>query len=320
MNKTAVLIPCYNEAPTIAKVVRDFQRALPEATIYVYDNNSTDGTADIASKAGAVVRYVRQQGKGHVVRRMFLEIDAECYIMADGDDTYPADEAPKLLAPILAHEADMVVGDRLSSSYFSENKRLFHGFGNCLVRKSINNLFHTNIMDIMTGYRAFSYDFAKTFPILSNGFEIETEMSIHAADKRLATVSIPVTYKDRAEGSISKLNTYKDGCRVLMTIAKLYCMYKPLPFFSTIAVISGGTAIGFFIPVFHTYITSGLVPNFPTLIVCCFTLVTAIIAFFSGLMLHVLSRKSKQDFEMQLHQVHIQKLLTYQAADLRQTR
>ena len=303
MDKIAVLLPCYNESKTIAKVVGDFRRVLPEATIYVYDNNSTDGTAEIAEKAGAVVRHEYQQGKGNVIRRMFREIDAECYIMADGDDTYPPDEADKMVDMVLNRQADMVVGDRLSSTYFTENKRPFHNFGNSLVRKSINLLFKNDIKDIMTGYRAFSYEVVKTFPVLSKGFEIETEMSIHAIDKNMAVENFVIEYRDRPEGSESKLNTYSDGMKVLRTIFRLYRTYRPFKFFGLWALLLALISVGFFIPVLSTYFKTGLVPNFPTLIVCCFTLLAAIQSLFAGLMLQTMVQKNRQDFEMHLHEV-----------------
>ncbi|MBO4412345.1 MAG: glycosyltransferase, partial [Lachnospiraceae bacterium] len=225
MDKIAVLIPCYNEEKSIEKVVRDFREALPEAVIYVYDNNSSDRTAEIAEKAGAVVRHEYLQGKGNVMRRMFYEIDAECYIITDGDDTYPAEFAREMTDRVLYHNADMVVGDRLSSTYFTENKRPFHNFGNSIVRFLINALFHGEIKDIMTGYRAFSFRFIKTFPVLSRGFEIETEMSIHAIDKNMQVENVVVEYRDRQAGSESKLNTYSDGFKVLRTIVRLYKNY-----------------------------------------------------------------------------------------------
>ena len=300
MDKIAVLIPCYNEAQTIGKVVSDFHKALPEAVIYVYDNNSQDDTAAIATAAGAVVRYEHQQGKGNVVRRMFREIDAECYIMTDGDDTYPAEFAPEMVQKVLQQQADMVVGDRLSSTYYAENKRPFHNLGNTLVRKSINVLFHNNIKDIMTGYRAFSYNFAKTFPVLSKGFEIETEMSIHAVDKNLYIENVIIDYRDRPEGSRSKLNTYSDGFKVLRTILRLYRTYKPLSFFSFIAALLLLIATILFVPIGITYLKTGLVPRFPTLIVCGFLSMAAIQAFFGGLILDVNNRKNRQNFEFML--------------------
>lgn len=306
MDKIAVLIPCYNESKTIEKVVTDFARVLPEAVIYVYDNNSSDGTDRIARQAGAVVRYEYQQGKGNVIRRMFREIDAECYIMADGDDTYPAEFAPKMAEKVLERHVDMVVGDRLSSTYFTENKRPFHNFGNSLVRKSINVLFHTDIKDIMTGYRAFSYQFVKSFPVLSKGFEIETEMSIHAADKNMFVENVVIDYRDRPQGSESKLNTYSDGMKVLLTIAKLYRTYKPLGFFGTLAFVLTMIAAVLFAPIIVTFAETGEVPRFPTLIGCGFILMSAIQAFFSGMILQTISQKNRQDFEMELHRIRAQ--------------
>ena len=300
MDRIAVLIPCYNEGATIKKVVEDFRRVLPEAVVYVYDNNSSDNTAELAASAGAVVRHEYQQGKGNVIRRMFREIDAQCYIMADGDDTYPAEFAPEMAQKILEKKVDMVVGDRLSSTYFEENKRPFHNFGNSIVRKSINVLFRSDIKDIMTGYRAFSYQFVKTFPVLSKGFEIETEMSIHAIDKNMFVENEVIEYRDRPEGSESKLNTYSDGLKVLRTIARLFRNYKPLRFFGTIALVFALVSIGFFIPVFAEYIKTGLVPKFPTLIMCGFLMIAAIQSFFAGLILETTVQKNRHDFEMQL--------------------
>ncbi len=303
MDKIAVLIPCYNESQTIEKVVTDFKRALPDAVIYVYDNDSTDNTAEIATAAGAVVRHEYQQGKGNVIRRMFRDIDAECYLMVDGDDTYPAEFAPEMAAKVLERNVDMVVGDRLSSTYFEENKRPFHNFGNSLVRWSINKLFHNDIKDIMTGYRAFSYQFVKTFPVLSQGFEIETEMTIHASDKNMFMENVVIEYRDRPEGSESKLNTYSDGIKVLLTIAGLFRNYKPMAFFGAISLILAVLGIGFMIPVLMDYARTGLVDRFPTLIVCGFVLMTAIISFFSGMILQTLAHKNRQDFEMELQRV-----------------
>lgn len=300
MDQIAVLIPCYNEGKTIGKVVEDFKRVLPQAVIYVYDNNSKDGTDEIARKAGALVRYEYQQGKGNVIRRMFRDIDAECYIMVDGDDTYPAEAAGEMADKVLNRNADMVVGDRLSSTYFEENKRPFHNFGNSIVRSSINRLFHTNIKDIMTGYRAFSYQFVKTFPVLSKGFEIETEMSIHASDKNMFVENVVIDYRDRPEGSESKLNTYSDGIKVIMTIARLFQTYKPLAFFSIIGLILFILGIGFMIPVFGAFLRTGTVAKLPTLIVSGFAVIAAVISFFSGLILQTIARKNRQDFEMQL--------------------
>lgn len=303
MDKIAVLIPCYNEAKTIEKVVTDFKSVLPEAVIYVYDNNSSDGTDEIAEKAGAVVRYEYKQGKGNVIRRMFREIDALCYIMADGDDTYPAEYAPEMAEKVLKRNADMVVGDRLSSTYYEENKRPFHNFGNSMVKKSINLLFNSDINDIMTGYRAFSYEFVKTYPVLSKGFEIETEMSIHAIDKNMQVENVIIDYRDRPDGSESKLNTYSDGFKVIRTIFRLFRDYKPFAFFALIAAILFILALAFFIPVLAEYFKTGLVAKFPTLIVCGFVALASIQSMFSGLTLESLRRKSKQDFEMRLLQV-----------------
>jgi len=300
LDRIAVLIPCYNEAKTIEKVVTDFRRELPEATIYVYDNNSSDGTAEIAAKAGAIVRHEYQQGKGNVIRRMFREIDAECYLMVDGDDTYPADHARQLVEPVLERNIDMVVGDRLSSTYFTENKRPFHNFGNTIVRFFINRFFHSDIKDIMTGYRAFGFNFVKNFPVLSKGFEIETEMSIHAIDKNMSTENVVINYRDRIEGSESKLNTYSDGMKVLFAIARLYKNYKPMRFFGLIAAILMIISVAFFIPVLAQYINTGEVARFPTLIACGFTAIAAVQAFFSGMILGCIVQKNRQDFEINL--------------------
>lgn len=297
MDKIAVLIPCYNEEKTIAKVVKDARAALPEAVIYVYDNNSTDRTVELAREAGAVIRHEYMQGKGNVIRRMFREVEARCYIMVDGDDTYPMEFAPEMVDKVLHHNADMVVGDRLSSTYFSENKRPFHNMGNSLVRASINRLFQCDIKDIMTGFRAFSYGFVKTFPILSKGFEIETEMTIHAVYNQLQINNVIVDYRDRPEGSVSKLNTYADGFRVLGTIFRLYRDYKPFGFFSLFALLLAVVSVLFFIPVLAEYFATGLVLKFPTLIVCGFVMLAAIQSFFAGLMLSNSAQKNRRDFE-----------------------
>lgn len=302
MDKIAVLIPCYNESKTIGKVVKDFKSVLPEAVIYVYDNNSSDNTAEKAEKAGAVVRHEYMQGKGNVIRRMFREIDAEVYIMADGDDTYPAEYAREMADKVILKKADMVVGDRLSSTYFTENKRPFHNLGNTLVRGSINRLFKNNIKDVMTGYRAFSYNFVKTFPVLSQGFEIETEMTIHAVDKNMAVENVIIDYRDRPDGSESKLNTYSDGFKVLKTIIRLYKNYKPRQFFTLLSFMLVIIALIFFVPVFITYIKTGLVPQMPTLVMCGFVVLAAIQSYFSGLILSTIAQKSKQDFEYKLVQ------------------
>lgn len=303
MDRIAVLIPCYNESKTIAKVVNDFRKALPEAVIYVYDNNSTDHTDELAREAGAIVRYEYQQGKGNVIRRMFMEIDAECYVMVDGDDTYPAPDSAKMVQAVLDRHADMVVGDRLSSTYFEENKRPFHNFGNALVRGSINFMFQNNIKDIMTGYRAFSYRFVKTFPVLSKGFEIETEMSIHAIDKNMFIVNEVIEYRDRPKGSESKLNTYSDGFKVIRTIIRLFRTYRPMQFFGIIAGVLFVVALVMFLPILITFAETGLVPKFPTLIVSGFIALAAIQSLFSGLLLQNMYQKNRQDFEMELYRV-----------------
>lgn len=300
MDKIAVLIPCYNEAQTIEKVVTDFQKVLPEAVIYVYDNNSKDDTAAIAERCGAVVRHEYMQGKGNVIRRMFREVDALCYLMVDGDDTYPAENAPEMARLVLEHNADMVVGDRLSSTYFEENKRPFHNMGNSVVRGSINWLFKNDIKDIMTGYRAFSYEFVKTFPVLSRGFEIETEMSIHAVDKNLQVENVVIEYRDRPEGSVSKLNTYSDGIKVLMMIARMFKNYKPMGFFGALALVLAIISLAFFIPIFGAYLATGMVARFPTLICCGFLLIAALQSFFAGLILSVISQSNRQRFESEL--------------------
>lgn len=302
-DRIAVLIPCYNESKTIEKVILDFRRVLPDAAIYVYDNNSSDGTAEIAAKAGAIVRRERMQGKGNVIRRMFREIDADCYIMADGDDTYPAENAPEMVRLVLEEQADMVVGDRLSSTYFTENKRPFHNAGNSLVRKSINVLFKSEIKDIMTGYRAFSYAFVKTYPVLSKGFEIETDMTIHAITRNMLVRNVVINYRDRPDGSVSKLNTYSDGAKVLMTIGRLFKNYKPFAFFGMISLVLTVMSAAFLIPVLAEFFATGLVPRFPTLIVCGITMLAALLLFISGLILSTLQEKDKRDFEFQLQQV-----------------
>lgn len=301
MDKIAVLIPCYNESATIAKVVRDFRAALPEAVVYVYDNNSTDHTDEIARAAGAVVRYEPRQGKGNVIRTMFRDIEARCYLMADGDDTYPAQYARQMADAVLEGGADMVIGDRLSSTYFTQNKRPFHNAGNVLVRKLVNRFFRGNIQDIMTGYRAFSRLFVKTFPVLSKGFEIETEMSIHALDKNLRLVNIPVDYRDRPQGSQSKLNTYSDGARVLATIFRLVKDYKPLAFFTTLSLLLAALALGLFLPVFAEYLSTGLVERFPTLIVAGFVFLGGLLTFCCGLVLDTVIKKDRQAFELWLN-------------------
>lgn len=315
MEKIAVLIPCYNEEKTIKKVVRDWKKELPEATIYVYNNNSTDRTAEIAKEAGAVVRDEYQQGKGNVIRRMFREIDAQCYVMIDGDDTYPAEFGREMVDKVLERKVDMVVGDRLSSTYFEENKRPFHNFGNSLVRGTINRLFRSNIRDIMTGYRAFSYQFVKTFPVLSKGFEIETEMSIHAVDKNMLVENVIIDYRDRPDGSESKLNTYSDGAKVLKTIMGLYKNYKPMQFFGLLAAILMIIAFAMFMPVFVVYLKTGLVPNFPTLIVSGFIAMAALQSFFAGLVLSTIVQKDRQLFEYKLQMVQMNALKILKETD-----
>lgn len=301
MDKIAVLIPCYNEAQTIEKVVTDFKNALPEAVIYVFDNNSTDDTIEKAKKAGAVVYSEHRQGKGNVIRTMFRQIDAECYLMIDGDDTYPCENAKQMCNLVLNDNIDMVIGDRLSSTYFTENKRQFHNFGNVIVRKLVNGIFGGDVADIMTGYRAFSSLFAKSFPVLSKGFEIETEMTIHALDKNLALKSVPVLYRDRPQGSVSKLNTVSDGSKVLFTIFKLYKDYKPLSFFSLISLLFVSTGLVFFIPIFIEFLNTGLVPKIPTLVVCCFMWLSGLLSFCCGCILDTVVKKDRQSFELNLN-------------------
>lgn len=298
--RVAVLLPCYNEEPTIGKVVRDFRAALPEAAIYVYDNNSMDGTAQVAAAAGAIVRREPVQGKGNVIRRMFREVEADAYIMADGDDTYPADQAGALLRPVLEEGADMVIGDRLSSTYFEQNKRPFHNGGNRVVRWLIRRFWHTDIHDIMTGYRAFSRAFVKSFPVMSAGFEIETEMTIHALDRRFLLREVPVAYRDRPEGSVSKLNTFSDGLSVLRTIILLYKEYRPLRFFTWLAALLALAGVLMLVPVLVEYFHTGLVPRFPTMIVALFLMLAALLSLFTGLCLDVIVTKDRKNFELRL--------------------
>ncbi len=307
MDRIAVLIPCYNEEQTIAKVVRDVRNVLPEAAVYVYDNNSADRTEELARASGAIVRHEYKQGKGNVIRRMFREIDAECYLMLDGDDTYPLDCAAEMVGRVLEHNADMVVGDRLSSTYFTENKRPFHNFGNSFMRAGINRLFRTDIRDIMTGYRAFSYEYVKTFPVFSKGFEIETEMTIHAVNYNMQVENVVVEYRDRPEGSISKLNTYSDGMKVIYKMFQLYRNYKPFAFFGSMCLLLLLAAALFMIPIISVYLQTGEVPRFPTLIVCGFIALTGIQSFFAGTILEVLAAKDKRDFEYRLVEVNGEK-------------
>lgn len=305
--KIAVLIPCYNEAKTIEKVVKDFKSVLPKADIYVYDNNSSDGTDEIARKSGAIVKYEYRQGKGNVIRTMFREVKADCYLMIDGDDTYPSENAKEMCDLVLSGKADMVIGDRLSSTYFTENKRAFHNFGNRLVKFLINFIFKNNVKDIMTGYRAFSYEFVKSFPVLSKGFEIETEMTIHAVDKNFKLIEVPVSYRDRPEGSVSKLNTYSDGIRVLKTIAILFKEYRPGLFFNTISFMFLLLSLLMGIPVVFEYFKTGLVPKFPTLIVSCIFLVISLLLLTVGIVLQVIVKKDRQMYELYLNMLEINK-------------
>lgn len=303
MAEIAVLIPCYNESATIEKVVKDFRRVLPEAVVYVYDNNSTDGTDEIARRAGAVVRYEYRQGKGNVIRSMFRDINADCYLMIDGDDTYPAEHAREMTELVLNKGVDMVIGDRLSSTYFTENKRPFHNMGNRMVRFFINKLFNNEIRDIMTGYRAFSRRFVKSFPVLSKGFEIETEMTIHAVDKNFLLEEIPVLYRDRPAGSESKLNTVSDGIKVLSTIATLFREYRPFAFFTCVAVFLWAVSLVFFVPVFLEYLDTGLVLRFPTLIVSGVIAVMGLLLWVCGIILDVIVKKHRQLYEIFLNQM-----------------
>ena len=296
-----VLIPCYNESLTIDKVVRDFRSVLPEAKIYVYDNNSQDGTDEIARRAGAIVRYERCQGKGNVIRSMFRDINSQCYLMVDGDDTYPAENAKEMVEAVMNEGYDMVVGDRLSTTYFDENKRPFHNLGNVLVRKMLHYLFHSEVKDVMTGYRAFSKKFVKNCPIMSNGFEIETEITCHALDKHFRVKEIPIQYRDRPKGSISKLNTFSDGFSVLITIAKIYRNYKPFYFFGFFSLLFFLIATWLVFPVVTEYLKTGLVPRFPTLIASGFLFVCGLLFFFCGLILNTISQMHKQSFEQILN-------------------
>ena len=307
MDRIAVLIPCYNEAKTIEKVVKDFHRALPEAAIYVYDNNSSDGTGAIAERAGAIVRRERMQGKGNVIRRMFREIDARCYVLVDGDDTYPAESASEMVDLVIHEQADMVIGDRLSSTYFTENKRPFHNFGNSLVRGTINRLFGSDILDIMTGYRAFSYRFVKTYPVLTKGFEIETDMSVHAIYRNMLLRNVVVTYRDRPAGSESKLNTFSDGAKVLRTIMRLFRDTKPFAFFTGTSMIILAGSGAMFLPILKEYRKTGKVKRFPTLIVTSAAATVGVMNFFSGVVLQVLRKQHMQNFEQNLNTIRHQK-------------
>lgn len=309
MAKIAVLIPCYNESKTVAKVVHDFHNVLPEAQIYVYDNNSVDGTDRIAADAGAEVRYEYRQGKGNVIRSMFRDINADCYLMVDGDDTYPAEFSREMCNLVLEKKADMVIGDRLSTTYFKENKRAFHGFGNSMVCSFINTFWRprARVVDVLTGYRAFSPLFVKTFPVMSKGFEIETEMTIHCLDNNLLLQAVPINYRDRQAGSVSKLNTYSDGLRVLYTIVRMYKNYKPLSFFGGVALFLAMLAIVLFIPVGKEYLATGLVPRFPTLIVSSVTMLAAFLSLVCGLILDTENQKFKQLLEIEMNIVNMLK-------------
>ena len=301
MKEIAILIPCYNESKTIGKVIADFKTAIPEAKIYVYDNNSTDNTAEIAREAGSIVRYEKRQGKGNVIRTMFREIDADCYLMIDGDDQMPADIAPEMCRMVIEDGADMVVGNRLSTNYKETNKRPFHNFGNVLVLNLVNKLFDAKVGDIMSGYRALSKTFAKHFPVLTGGFEIETEMTIHALDKNFDIREIPFVFRNRPEGSESSMNTYTDGLKVLLTIVQLFRDYRPFLFFSIITSVLLLISLVAFIPVFIEYINTGLVPRFPTLIVCGLLTLLAFMFFFCGIILEVLTKKHRQMYEIMMN-------------------
>ena len=300
MTSVAVLLPCYNEAITIGKVVRDFKTALPEATVYVYDNNSTDETASIAAQAGAIVCKEPRQGKGNVIRAMFQDIDADVYIMADGDDTYPEEAAPEMVEKI-AEGYDMVIGDRLSSTYFQENKRPFHNFGNRLVRGAINTLFSAHVTDIMTGYRAFSFTFVKTYPVLSRGFEVETEMTIHSLNNNVKLYEMPIQYRDRPEGSVSKLDTVGDGIRVLSTIFRMIREYKPMPFFGTLGVLITLCGLGACLPPFIEFWRTHLVTRFPTLIGAVMLIIAGLLFFIAGIILEILAKNERKRFIEQVN-------------------
>ena len=301
--KIAVLIPCYNEARTIEKVVKDFRAALPEADIYVYDNNSTDGSGDLARAAGAIVRNEYKQGKGNVLRSMFRDIEADCYIVTDADDTYPAESAPEMAKLILEQKADMVIGDRLNTTYFTENKRPFHDFGNKLVRWLVNHLFHGDLQDIMTGYRAFNRRFVKEYPLLSKGFEVETEMSLFALDNNYLVKEVPIAYRDRPAGSESKLNTFADGMRVLKMIAVLFRDYKPFVFFGILSAVTFILGTVLFIPILHEFHVTHLVARFPTLFVSIFLYIAALLFFCSGMILDVLKNNQRKTLEVIVKQI-----------------
>ena len=298
----AVLLPCFNEEVTIGKVVRDFKAALPGAAVYVYDNNSADRTAEIAAAEGAIVRKEPRQGKGNVIRAMFEDIDADVYVMADGDDTYPADAAPAMVAKVL-EGYDMVIGDRLSSTYFQENKRPFHNFGNRLVRGSINGLFGAHVTDIMTGYRAFNFTFVKTYPVLSRGFEVETEMTIHSLNNNLRLYEMPIQYRDRPEGSVSKLDTVGDGIKVMSTIFRMIREYKPLPFFGGLGLIIGIVGIVLCGTVTFEFAKTGVVTHFPTLIGAVMLVITGLLFIIAGIILDVMAKNDRKTFVIDTNKI-----------------
>ena len=299
--KIAVLIPCYNEELTIEKVIKDFRKELPNADIYVYNNNSKDKTKEIAIANGAIVVDEYKQGKGNVVRSQFRDIDADIYVMVDGDDTYPAEFVHELIKPIKNHEADMTIGDRLSNgTYQKENKRHFHEFGNNLVRKSINVLFNTKLKDIMTGYRVFNKVFVKNMPVMSPKFEIETEMSLHALDKKFIIEEIPIVYRDRPEGSVSKLNTVSDGMKVIKTIIKMFKDFKPRQFFWVIALIFViiGLIVG--IPVIVEFAKTGYITKVPSAILATGIMTIALIIGQCGVILDTVVKQNRENYELQL--------------------
>lgn len=303
--KIAILIPCYNEALTIKKVVNDFQRELPEADIYVYDNNSTDNTYEIALNEGAIVKKEPRQGKGNVIRQMFFDIEADFYLMVDGDDTYPAEYASELLAALREERADMVIGDRLSNgTYFNENKRAFHDFGNNLVKNSINYLYKAQIKDVMTGYRGFNRMFVKSFPVMSSGFQIETEFTIHALDKRFKLVEVPIDYRDRPEGSESKLDTYSDGIKVLLTILRMFKDYKPMLFFSIFSLIFFLCGLVFGIPVINEFLQTGFITKVPSSILASGLMIFSLLLLVTGLILDTVVTNAKKDYELNLYRLY----------------
>ena len=298
-SRVAILIPCYNEEATIGKVVVDFSRELPGAAVYVYDNNSVDRTAELAKEAGAQVIAEPRQGKGNVVRQMFRDVDADCYLMVDGDDTYPAEAARDLVGPVLAGVADMVVGDRLSNgSYAEENKRAFHGFGNDLVRVAIRWIYGYSFQDVMTGYRAFSRAFVRTLPVTSRGFQIETELSIHAVDHGMRIINVPIDYRDRPEGSESKLDTVGDGLRVIAMIGTLFKDYRPLRFFGIVSALLMLTGLAFGVPVVTEWLDTGLVPRFPTALLAAALVILSFLSLASGMILDSVAKSERRQWEL----------------------